>query len=121
VTKNIGKTYFHNANFNNSNTKNNLTIPVIAKGQALTSKSNPVKRQNSKPSHKKDQKVLIIGDSPTKLCAQNVKSEIKNIYDVQGLVKPGAGAGTLVNTAKSDIINITKNDVVIFLEVLMTL
>jgi len=114
VTKDIGKTHFHNANFNNPNTKNNLTIPVIVKGQALTSKSNPVKRQTSKSSHRRDHKVLIIGDSHARLCAANVKADIKDKYDVQGLVKPGAGAGILVSTANSDITNLTKNDVVIF-------
>jgi hypothetical protein len=114
VTKDIGKTHFHNANFNNPNTKNNRTILVVVKGQALTSKSNPVKRQTSKSSHRKDHKVLIISDSHTRLCATNIKSEIKEKYDVQGLVKQGAGASILVNTASSDITNLTKNDVVIF-------
>jgi hypothetical protein len=108
VMKNIGKTYFHNANFNNPNTKHNLTIPVIVKGQALSNKSNLVKRQNSKSSHRKDHKVLIIGDSHTRLCATNVQLEIKDNYDVQGPVKPGAGAGILVNTANSDITNLNK-------------
>jgi predicted phosphodiesterase len=58
--------------------------------------------------------VLIIGDSHIRLCAANVKSEIRDNYDVQGLVKPGAGSGTLVNSANSDITNLTKNDIVIF-------
>jgi len=106
MTKDIGKTCFHNANFNNPDTKNNLTIPVIVKGQALTRKNNPVNRQSSRSSHKKDHKVLII------LCATNIKSEMKDNYDVQGLVKPGAGAGILVNTANSDITNLMKNDVI---------
>ena len=114
VMKDIGKTHFHNANFNNLDTKNNLTIPVIVQGQALTSKSNHVKGQSSKSSHKKDGKVLIVGDSHARLCATNVKSEIMNNYDVQGQVKPGAGVGVLVNTANSDITNLTKNNVVIF-------
>jgi predicted phosphodiesterase len=56
---------------------------------------------------------LITGDSHTRLCATNVKSEIKDNYNVQGLVKPGAGAGILVNTANSDITHFTKNNVVI--------
>ena len=114
VTKGIGITHFHNANFNNPATKNYLTIPVIVQGQALTSKRNPVKRQSSKSSHRKDHKVLIIGDSHNRLCATNVKSEIKGNFDVQALVKRGAGAGILVNTAKSGITSLTKNDVVIF-------
>jgi hypothetical protein len=58
---------------------------------------------------RRDHKVLIIGDSHTRLCATNVKSEIKDNYDAQGQVKPGA----LVNTANSDITNLTKNDVLI--------
>jgi hypothetical protein len=52
--------------------------------------------------------VLIIGESHTRLCATNVKAEIKDKYDVQGLVKRGEGAGTLVNTANNDITNVTK-------------
>jgi hypothetical protein len=105
VMKYIGKTHFHNVNFNDPDTKNNHTIPVIVKGQALTSKSNPIQRQSSKSFHRKDHKVLIIGDSQTRLCATNIKAEIKDKYDVQGLVKPGAGAGILAKTANSDITN----------------
>ena len=52
--------------------------------------------------------MLIIGDSYIRLCATNVKSEIKGNYDVQGLVKPSAGAGILVNTVNSDIKNLKK-------------
>jgi hypothetical protein len=113
VTKVNDKTYLRNANFNNPNTKYNLTIPVIVKGQALTSKSNPVQRQSSKSSHRKDHKVTIIGDSHTRLCATNIKSKMKHNYDVQGLVKPDAGAGISVNTDNSDITKLTKNNVVI--------
>jgi len=114
IAKDISKTHFHNSNFNNPHTKNNLTLPVIVKGQALTSKSNPVNRQSSKFSNKNDHNVLIIGDSHARLCSTNIKSEIKVNYNVQGLVKPGAGAGILVNTVNSDITILTKNDVVIF-------
>jgi hypothetical protein len=116
VTKDINKTHYHyhNANFGNPAMKDNLTIPVIVKGQALSRKSNPVKRQSIKFSPSKDHMVLIIGDSHSRLCASNIKSEIKDNYDVQGLVKPGAGSGTLVYTVNSDTRNLTKNDVVIF-------
>jgi len=114
VTKDIGKTHFHNANFNNPDTKKNFTIPVTVKGQALTRKSNPVNRQSSRFSSKKDRKVLIMGCSHTRFCATNIKSEIKDNYDVRGLVKPGAGADMLENTANSDIANLTKNDVATF-------
>jgi hypothetical protein len=116
VTKTLGKIHYHydNANFNNLDTKGNSTIPVIVHGQALTRKRYPVKSQSSNSSRSKDRKVLIIGDSHIRLCATNVKSEIKDSYDVQRLVKSGAGSGTLVNSATSDITNLTKNYVVIF-------
>ena len=87
IVKDIGITHFHNSSFNNLDTKTNLAIPVIVKGQALTSKSNPINRQSSKFSQKHDHKVLIIGDSHTRLCATNIKSEIKVNHNVQGLVK----------------------------------
>ena len=103
VTKIINKTQSLNTN----------TIPVIVRGQAPTSKSNPAQRQSSKSSHRKDHKVLIIGNSHTRHCATNVKSKIKDNYDVQGLVKLGAGAGILVNSANSEIASLTKKDGVV--------
>jgi hypothetical protein len=65
--------------------------------------------------------MLITDDSHTRLCATKFKSERKDKYEVQGLAKPGAGAGILVSSANSDITNLTKNDVGIFVEVLTTL
>ena len=107
MTKYIGKTHFHNANFYNQDSKINPTTPVPVQVQVLISKSNPVKRQSSK-SHRKYHRLLIIGDSHTRLCATNVKPEIRYNYDVQGLVKPGAGAGRQLNTTNSDITILTK-------------
>jgi len=57
--------------------------------------------------------VLIIRDIHTRLCATNFKFEIKDNFDVEGLVKLGAAAGILVNTANSDITDLTKNYVLI--------
>ena len=112
----FSKIHNHHDNtiFNDLDLKGNSTIPVIVTGQALTRKWYPVKRQSSNSSRTKDDKVLIIGDSHTRLCAINVKSEIKDSHDVQGLVKPGAGSETLVNSATTDTANLTRNDVVIF-------
>jgi len=41
----------------------------------------------------------------------NVKSKIKDNYDIQGLGKPGARAGILVNSANSEITSLTKIDI----------
>ena len=76
MTKDIGKTHLHNANFHSPDAKNNLAIPLIVKGQAHTSTRILAKKHKSKFSHRKDHKVLIIGDSHIRLCATNVQSEI---------------------------------------------
>jgi len=97
-----GDESYQQKQFSNAN-----TIPVTVRGQAPTSKSNPAQRQSSKSSHRKDHKVLIIGDIHIRHCAINVKSEIQDSYNVQGLVKMGAGPGTLVNSANSEIASLT--------------
>ena len=56
---------------------------------------------------------MIIGDSHARLWTQNIKSQIKKNFHIQGLVKPGAGADILVTTAQSDITSQSKNDVVV--------
>jgi hypothetical protein len=116
MTKTFSKIHNHHdiANSSNPDTKENSTIPVRVNGQAPSRKSYTIKRPSSNSSPSKDHKVLIIGDSHIRHCASNVKSEIKDTYHVQGLVKPGAGSGTLANSATSDITNLTKNDVIIF-------
>jgi hypothetical protein len=97
-----GDESYQQKQFSNAN-----TIPVTVRGQAPTSKSNPAQRQSSKSSHRKDHKVLIIGFIHIRHCAINVKSEIQDSYNVQGLVKMGAGPGTLVNSANSEIASLT--------------
>jgi hypothetical protein len=47
---------------------------------------------------KKDHRVLIIGNSHIRNCATNIKSTIKDNFEVQGLVKPGTGAYKLANS-----------------------
>jgi hypothetical protein len=62
------------------------------------------------------QKVVIIGDSHARGCAANMKYSLKNNYKVIGYVKPGASIDTLISTAKTDIENLNKNDVIVFWE-----
>ena len=50
----------------------------------------------------KEHKVLIIDDSHARNCAANVKTDIRNNFKVQGLVKPGAGNVVLVNSPNND-------------------
>jgi len=62
----------------------------------------------------KDHKVLIIGDSHARNCVANVRTVIRDTFKFQGLVKPGAGTGMLVNSANSDIMSLSKSDVLMF-------
>jgi len=59
----------------------------------------PVNRFSSKPSLLKEHKVLITGDRHARNCAANVKTNIRDNFEVQELVKPGAGTDILVNSA----------------------
>jgi len=46
----------------------------------------------------KDHKVLIIDDSHTRNCAANVKTDVRNNFEIHELVKSGAGTDILVNS-----------------------
>jgi hypothetical protein len=72
-----------------------------------------VNRLSGKTSRVKEHNVLIIGDSHTINCAANVKTDIRDNFEVQGLVKPGAENVMLVNSANGDIISLSKSDVLI--------
>jgi hypothetical protein len=60
------------------------------------------------------QKVVIIGDSHARGCASILKCSLEDNYKVIGYVKPGASIDTLVSSAKRDIVNLNKNDVIVF-------
>ena len=87
---------------------------IIVKETNNCDSESPVNRFSNKSSRVKECKVLIIGDSHTRNCAANVKTETRDNFGVQGLVKPGAGTDILVNSATNDIMNLSKIDVLIF-------
>jgi hypothetical protein len=98
------------------------TIPTVVGGQILVNKCDKAKAirakkvgncANESPC-KKDHKVLIIGDSHLRNCAANIKSTIKDNFEVQGIVKPGAGANVLAKSVEKEVRSLTKNDVVVF-------
>jgi hypothetical protein len=77
ISTNSGNTDSHETEI-----KNHQPIPVIVNGLTPTSKNPPAKRQNKNAAHKKDHKMLIVGDSHARLWTQNVKSQIKNNFYV---------------------------------------
>jgi hypothetical protein len=69
---------------------------------------------NHQSSLTKEHKVLIIDDSHARNCAANVKTDVRDNFEVQELVKPGAGTDILVNAANNDIMSLSKSDFLIF-------
>jgi hypothetical protein len=98
---------------------NTNTIPT---GQILISKCDKVKAVRAKKvgncarksPYKNDHKVLIIDDSHIRNCAANIKYTIKDNFEVQGVVKPGAGANILANSVKNKVRSLSKNNIIVF-------
>jgi hypothetical protein len=74
----------------------------------------PINWSSSKSSYIKDHKVPIIRDSHTRNCAANIKTNKRDNFEVQGVVKPGAGTDILVNSVNNNIRSFSKSDVLIF-------
>jgi hypothetical protein len=74
---------------------------IRAKESGNYDSESPITWANSKSSHIKDHKVLIIGNSHIRNCAANVKSNVKDNFEIQGVVKPGARTNILVNSVNN--------------------
>lgn len=69
-------------------------------------------KQRSLPNTKK-RTVIVIGDSHARGCAENIKYLSRVPINVTGYVKPNASTKDIVESAKSDITKLTKNDFVV--------
>ena len=56
-------------------------------------------------------KIIILGDSHARGYAQEVQRSLGHDYLVQGLVKPGVSAESIVNTLSADTGDLTKKDI----------
>ena len=65
-----------------------------------------------KTSNKKQNKIIILGDSHATGCAQEVQHNPKHNSEVQGIVKPGANTEIIVNTSTKITSKLTKKDIV---------
>ena len=68
---------------------------------------------NKKTSDKKQNKIIIIGDSHARGCAQELQHKLGHGFQVQGFVKPAANLQTIVNTSPKTMGKLTKKDVVV--------
>ena len=68
---------------------------------------------NKKSSNKKQNKIIILGDSHTRGCAQEVQHNLGHNFEVQRIVKLGANTEVIVNTSPNIIRKFTKKGVVV--------
>jgi len=68
---------------------------------------------NKKTSNKTQNKILIVGDSHARGCANEVQHNLGRDFDVQWIAKPGANTEIIVNTSPKITRKLTKKDVVV--------
>jgi hypothetical protein len=68
---------------------------------------------NKITSNKKQNKIIIVGDSHARVCVQEVQHNLGHGFEVRGIVKPGANTGIIVHTSTKIIEKLTKKDVVV--------
>jgi len=95
-------------------------IPIILYGQVQNiNKRKPLagntknNLKNSTQITNRHHKVVILGDSHTRGCAAGVKHLLSSDYEVCGSISPGAGMETIKDTARLEIQQLTKKDVVV--------
>jgi hypothetical protein len=59
-------------------------------------------------------KIVTIGNSHARGCANNMKHNLKDSYKTTGFMKPGAYIGTLISSATGDIEYLTNEDIIVF-------
>jgi len=62
---------------------------------------------------KKNHKIILIGDSHGKGCAEKLTSHLGNSYEVTGYVEPSTGMEVITSSTREEIDHLTKDDVVI--------
>jgi len=95
-------------------------IPIILNGQAqyinkrkLPASNTKNNLKNSTQITKRHHKVVILGDSHARGCAAGVKHLLSSDFEVCGSISPGAGMETIRDTARMEIQQLTKKDVVV--------
>jgi hypothetical protein len=63
---------------------------------------------------RKEHKIVIIGDSHARGCANNVKINLNRNYKACGFVKPGTNINSLTCSVMSDSEHLTNKDIIVF-------
>src|SRR5215510_12900871 len=92
-----------------SNLGNNVSVGNLL--NELRETINVNSRELFPPSKK--QKVVLIGDSNTRGYVHKLESLLNNIYELYGVIKPGATTNELKETAKEEVSRLSCNDVIL--------
>jgi hypothetical protein len=68
----------------------------------------------------KEHKIVIIGNTHSRVCSMRVKNYLNNKLEVNVLVQPRPGAYIVQNSTIKDIVNLMKSDVIVTLAVSVT-
>jgi hypothetical protein len=94
------------------NTPKNTTL-VAHNSEMNKDTSNNKKKRGRETLLRKKHKVIIVGDSHARGCAAELSRNLGETSEITGYVKPGTGLETITNTAREEIGNLTKEDVIL--------
>jgi hypothetical protein len=71
-----------------------------------------IQKKTNKQKEKKH-RIIVIGDSHGRGCAAEIKSNLDEDFEVQGFINPGTELNNIITSAKRDIQQLSKQDVVV--------
>jgi hypothetical protein len=75
---------------------------------SVTQQTNGKEDYSKKAQDRKRNKIVIIGDSHARGCAQEIRHNLKQDYEIDGYVKPGANLQTIVKVPTESLENLQK-------------
>jgi hypothetical protein len=87
---------------------------ILRNGKFNNSDNVMVKMYNDRTTVRKEHKIVIIGNSHSRGYTTEVTNQPTNKFEVISLVKPGVSCEVLEKSAMSDMVNLTKSDIVVF-------
>ena len=97
-------------NANNNNSANNNRNYIL---NLVTESTVKVLHNKAKYSKCSKHKILVMGDSHLRGCTAKMIASLDPRFSVCGIAKPGSNTGSLIQTAKGEVENLTMNDFLI--------
>jgi len=72
-----------------------------------------MKLEQEESQGKENKKMIIIGDSHVKGCADEIIHNLERTFEVTGYLKPWMGLEDIINKARKETDELTKKDIVV--------